>query len=158
MRYDDVDIKKIDKKIVDLIKKTNKGIFIFGETGRGKTYSLYAIKKRFKELGMKAEIENWVELLLDLREKTQWLRDEIKKIIEPEILMIDDLGSERQTEWSQEILYTIINMAYQKEKKVFIATNLSLEEFTARYGDRIFSRLMEMCEPYELKGKDRRIE
>lgn len=158
MRYDDADVKKIDKKMVDLLKKTGKGIFIFGETGRGKTYALYAISKRFKEIGQRSRVENWVELLLDLREKTQYLRDALGSILEPQVVMIDDLGSERQTEWSQEILYTIINMAYQKQKKIFVATNLSLDEFTARYGDRIFSRLMEMCEPYELKGKDRRIE
>lgn len=158
MKYSEADIKKVDKKIVDLLKKTGKGIFLFGDTGRGKTYTLYAINKRFREIGMSSKIENWVELLLELRERTQYLRDAIKELLDTNTLMIDDLGSERQTEWSQEILYTIINIAYEREKKLFIATNLSLEEFTLRYGDRIFSRLMEMCEPYELKGKDRRIE
>lgn len=158
MKYAEADIKKVDKKIVDLLKKTGKGIFLFGDTGRGKTYTLYAINKRFREIGMSSKIENWVELLLELRERTQYLRDAIKELLDTNTLMIDDLGSERQTEWSQEILYTIINIAYEREKKLFIATNLSLEEFTLRYGDRIFSRLMEMCEPYELKGKDRRIE
>ena len=158
MKYSEADIKKVDKKIVDLLKKTGKGIFLFGDTGRGKTYTLYAINKRFREIGMSSKIENWVELLLELRERTQYLRDAIKELLDTNTLMIDDLGSERQTEWSQEILYTIINIAYEREKKLFIATNLSLDEFTLRYGDRIFSRLMEMCEPYELKGKDRRIE
>lgn len=158
MRYDEADIKKVDKKIVDLLKKTGKGIFLFGDTGRGKTYTLFAINKRFREIGMQSKVENWVELLLELRERTQYLRDAINELLSTNILMIDDLGSERQTEWSQEILYTIINIAYEKEKKIFIATNLSLEKFTLVYGDRIFSRLMEMCEPYELKGKDRRIE
>lgn len=158
MRYSDADIKKVDKKIVDLLKKSGKGIFLFGDTGRGKTYTLFAINKRFREIGMQSKIENWVELLLELRERTQYLRDAINELLNTNILMIDDLGSERQTEWSQEILYTIINIAYEREKKIFIATNLSLEKFTLVYGDRIFSRLMEMCEPYELKGKDRRIE
>lgn len=158
MRYADADIKKVDKKIVDLLKKSGKGIFLFGDTGRGKTYTLFAMNKRFREIGMQSKIENWVELLLELRERTQYLRDAINELLNTNILMIDDLGSERQTEWSQEILYTIINIAYKREKKIFIATNLSLEKFTLVYGDRIFSRLMEMCEPYELKGKDRRIE
>lgn len=158
MRYADADIKKVDKKIVDLLKKSGKGIFLFGDTGRGKTYTLFAMNKRFREIGMQSKIENWVELLLELRERTQYLRDAINELLNTNILMIDDLGSERQTEWSQEILYTIINIAYEREKKIFIATNLSLEKFTLVYGDRIFSRLMEMCEPYELKGKDRRIE
>lgn len=158
MRYADADIKKVDKKIVDLLKKSGKGIFLFGDTGRGKTYTLFAINKRFREIGMQSKVENWVELLLELRERTQYLRDAINELLNTNILMIDDLGSERQTEWSQEILYTIINIAYEREKKIFIATNLSLEKFTLVYGDRIFSRLMEMCEPYELKGKDRRIE
>lgn len=157
MKYSEADIKNVDKKIVDLLKKSGKGIFLFGDTGRGKTYTLYAINKRFREIGMQSKIENWVELLLELRERTQYLRDAINELVNTNILMIDDLGSERQTEWSQEILYTIINIAYEREKKLFIATNLSLDEFTLRYGDRIFSRLMEMCEPYELKGKDRRI-
>ena len=58
MRYSDADIKKVDKKIVDLLKKSGKGIFLFGDTGRGKTYTLFAINKRFREIGMQSKVEN----------------------------------------------------------------------------------------------------
>lgn len=158
MKYQDADVKKIDKKIVALLKKGGKGLFLFGNTGTGKTYALHAIRKAYAVAGHKAVIENWVELLLELKDRMNYLRVALDDTLEPEIIMFDDLGSEKQTEWSQEILYTIVNRCYEKEKRIFISTNLSLEQFTLAYGDRVFSRLMEMCEPFEVKGEDRRIE
>lgn len=158
MKYSEANIKNIDKRIVALLKKSKKGLFIFGNTGTGKTYTLYAIKHRYQEMGRKAVIENWVDLLLELRDRVNYLRTAIEETLEPDILMFDDLGSEKQTEWSQEVLYMIVNKCYEREKKVFISTNLSLDQFSANYGDRIFSRLMEMCECFEMKGDDRRIE
>lgn len=157
MKYSEATVDKIDKNIIKLLKKGNKGLFLFGNTGTGKTYVLHALKKKALQNGKKAVIENWVELLLEMRDRINYLRVAMDEILESQIIMFDDLGSEKQTEWSQEILYTIINRCYEKEKKVFISTNLSLEQFSAQYGDRVFSRLMEMCEPYEMKGEDRRI-
>lgn len=163
-KYQEASVEKIDKKIYKKIKEKvvqgKKGVFLFGNTGTGKTYILHAIKNRVKEISPRTSVvfENWVDLLIDLRDDFNKLRSTIDNISENEMIMIDDLGSEKMTEWSQEILYSIVNKAYEREKKIFIATNLSLEQFTERYGDRIFSRLAEACEMIEMKGEDRRLD
>lgn len=70
---------------------------------------------------------------------------------------IDDIGTEKHTEFNQDILYMIINEMNINKKRLFISTNLTPEQFEEKYGDRIFSRICEMCEFVELTGPDRRI-
>lgn len=181
MKYKDAKIEEVNKGIVKMLQENaikgeemvgagtpeeksisritgfSKGIFLYGSTGVGKTHTLYAIKNRCVQLRLGAEVENWVELLMELRANLNYLLENVKKILDKDIVMIDDLGVEKQTEWSHEILYLIVNKAYERGKPLFISTNLSLDEFREKYGDRILSRLSEMCELVELTGEDRRI-
>ena len=171
-KYKEASIDKIDKKLHAKIKKLvevnenekkivfSKGLFLYGGTGTGKTYILQAIKNRLREISHRTGIvyENWVDLLIDLRSDFNMLRSRIDDITSKDVIMLDDLGSEKQTEWSQEILYAIVNKAYNTEKRIFLATNLSLQQFEDKYGDRILSRLGETCEMLEIKGEDRRLE
>jgi DNA replication protein DnaC len=180
MNYSEAKIEHIDKKIVNILNKfatkeeiiykknhkgkkesriygLSKGIFFFGDTGIGKTFALHAIKHRLQDFGISVNLEKWVEMLLEFKDRMDYLRDSLNAICDKEVLMIDDLGTEKQTEWSQEILFIIIDRIVSKNKTLFISTNLSLEEFQQKYGDRIFSRVMGVCEPYEMKGEDRRL-
>lgn len=143
-------------------KRVTRGVFFTGGTGVGKTYALYAIQKRTSELcGYDATsgVENWVELLFEMKEKinSNQIRDFLSSVTSRNHIFLDDVGAEKQTEWSQEMLYLIVNRAYQANRSLFIATNLTIEEFTEKYGERITSRLVEMCEVLEIKGEDRRI-
>lgn len=175
MKYKDATITNVEQSIRDLLKKNvveipdgegkiikkelNRGLFLTGGTGTGKTYTLHAVRKVLNGWGSATDVENWIELLFELREKISkgYLRDTLKAITDKEYIFIDDLGAEKQTEWSQEMLYLIVNRAYEDGKKLFIATNLSIEQFTEKYGERIASRLFEMCEPKALIGEDKRI-
>lgn len=175
MRYDNATYESLDQDIKDLLKqnyvesvldgkkkfKLTKGIFITGKTGVGKTYVLHAIRKAIIEKmgGDPSNVENWVELLFELREKISKssLTSTIEKVVDKECIFIDDLGAEKQSDWSQEMLYLIVNKAYDAEKPLFLATNLSIAEFTAKYGERIASRLLETSEMKELTGVDKRI-
>lgn len=168
MRYHDAKIENLPVKVQEIIqgnfdpqgKSFKKGLFIYGNTGVGKTYALYAIQKRAREHRMEVtNVENWVELLTDLRQKVAGgvLYDPLEHITSKVVIVIDDLGAEKQTDWSQEILYLIINRIYLKEKTAILSTNYSIEEFQTRYGDRIMSRIAEMCELVELTGEDRRL-
>lgn len=137
--------------------KVTKGIFLIGATGRGKTYTLHAIRKNLPREKV-TEVENWVELLFELKDKINkgFLKETVYELCRKQYFFIDDLGAEKQTEWSQEILYLIVNRLYEDNKSLFVATNLSLKEFTEKYGDRIADRLGEMCEVVELKGDNLR--
>lgn len=180
MRYETATLKTLPQELKDilssnLIQKTedgsdgdipnahdgtffNKGLFLFGATGRGKTYALYAIKNTLTLCGSYNQVYSWQEVLHDIKGSfDKHAISPIEELKSAKVLIIDDLGVEKDTEWSQEILYMIINKAYVNETPVFISTNLSIAEFGEKYGDRIMARLEEMCDFHELKGEDRRI-
>lgn len=73
------------------------------------------------------------------------------------VLVLDDLGAEKSTEWSMATLFTIINRRYENIAPTIITSNLSLDELSRHIGDRITSRIVGMCRVIEFKGKDRRI-
>jgi len=138
-------------------KGQNKGLLLYGTTGSGKTYALYALGKQTK---IEYKIENWVELMLEVRDKVssgKQLGVIINDLCVNDVLAIDDLGAENQTQFSQEVLYILINRFYIAEKRIIIATNLTLAELATKYGDRVFSRIVEMCELVELSGADKRL-
>ena len=171
-KYRQAETKELDEQIQRVLRlnhdKENhtfdKGIFLTGGTGTGKTYALHAIKNKlvsFSGIGNSVtSVENWVELLFELKDKmgTGQMRDFLnEQITSKKFLFLDDVGAEKQTDWSQEMLYLIVNRVYERQSTLFLVTNLSLKDFTEKYGDRITSRLVEMCEVIELTGEDRRI-
>lgn len=168
MKYKDASVDDLDvktKKVLlnnwDSEKKVfNKGLFLTGATGRGKTHTLYAIRHLVKYFGKEAsDVENWSELLFELKDKikTGYVKEFIQDVTGKANVFIDDIGAEKQSDWSQEMLYLIINRVYEAERPLFISTNLTVEEFTEKYGERLVSRLLEMCDMYEMVGEDRRI-
>lgn len=172
MRYINASTKNLDVKLRELLAKTwtperatfSKGLFIVGTTGVGKTYALHAIRNKLIEdpnvmTSNVGDVENWIELLFELRDRISsgGVRPFVEHLMGKSFVFIDDIGAEKQTEWSQEMLYLIINKLYETNKPLFITTNLSLEEFTNKYGDRLVSRIAEMCEVKEVTGDNRRL-
>lgn len=76
-----------------------------------------------------------------------------------DLLIIDDLSSERNTEYMSEIVMNVIDSRYRSKKPIIVTTNLTSEEIknpTDVSKQRIYSRLLEMCYPVEVKGTDHR--
>lgn len=177
MRYSGADYSKIPEVIQKVItsntvdvetqnnytgektvsKKIKKGLFLFGNTGSGKTYTLHAIATKVG----RRKVENWVELLFELKGKFE-VRDGVSTLIDDltsqQYIFLDDIGAEKQSEWSQEMLYLIINRAYNYNKTLFISTNLDDKEFIAKYGDRIFDRIRHFCSLVKMPNKNYREE
>ena len=80
----------------------------------------------------------------------------IKKYTKPEVLVMDDLGTEKVTEWVMQTLYVVINARYEEEKRTIITSNCNLEDLRKNLNDKIASRITAMTEIIELKGIDRR--
>jgi DNA replication protein DnaC len=75
-----------------------------------------------------------------------------------DLLHLDDLGSENRTEWVLEQLYALINERYEAERSLVVTTNLTAEQLEEQIGERVVSRLVEMCgDPLPLYGDDRRL-
>lgn len=73
-----------------------------------------------------------------------------------DLVVLDDLGAERPTEWARETLYALINELYEREVRVIITSNVPPAKLKDALGDRVVSRLAEMCRVVPFTGPDRR--
>jgi len=161
--YDDVPkaiIKKFEK-----IRETKRGIFIHGSVGTGKTHIAYALKKQWDEDNpyRTAVFWNTPELLqnekLDFDKDNYSKQRSIQRLKDSkQLLILDDIGTENATGWVLDQLYMLINKRYNEMKPVIFTSNLSIEDVGKVLGDRIASRIVEMCDVIELTGDDKRLQ
>ncbi len=155
-RYEYADKEKLSEKIksavVEAVDK-DKGLFILGGTGTGKTYAMHVLAKN------KGKVENFSMLLAELRDTMQrgYYFEQIKTFVNQEYMFIDDIGAEKTSDFVLEVLYLIINGRYENMKKTVLSSNMDLDKFSERYGDRILSRIAELCVVVKLEGDDKRI-
>jgi DNA replication protein DnaC len=157
MRYQFAKIEDCSELIKNAVKKAvaeEKGIFLYGNTGVGKTFFCHTLQN-----SNKGKVENFVSLLYEFRDYIQngFYNDKIKSLCDSEYLIIDDIGAEKTSDFVVEFLYTIVNRRYENMKRTVMTTNLSLVDFEKRYGDRILSRISEMCVIVEVNGDDKRL-
>ena len=73
-----------------------------------------------------------------------------------DLLHLDDLGAEKRTEWVLEQLYSIVNERWQDQRSLVVTTNATEGELKEQVGERIVSRLSEMCVTIPIMGNDLR--
>lgn len=103
---------------------------------------------------------NSTRLLYDLRNefKKPNESDIAKELIERvNLLFLDDLGAEKVTDWVEEVIYLTVNTRYERNTPLIITSNLPLSGIAERVGDRVASRIKEMCHIVKLEGQDRRL-
>lgn len=162
-RYREVSADDIPKEILERFlenKERKNGLYIWGGVGTGKTHILYAIRAYWAERLLRFRVANMSELFASI--KKSFGTNEVLDIIEEGSYYqgFDDIGTEKDTEWAGEQMYRLINTFYEHEKHFVFTSNLSLKELAGRFGeqgDRIASRIAEMCEIIEIKGTDRRV-
>lgn len=139
--------------------KRVKGVILSGSHGIGKTHLAAGIINKMASEGQKAYFGNITDIISEVMDNLKSGTDKvISRFLDGKLLVIDDLGAENSSNMSMEILYKIINRAYEGNKIIIITTNLSEYEFTARYGIRISSRLHEMSEWIRYSDDDNRLE
>ena len=72
--------------------------------------------------------------------------------------MLDDLGKEKRTEWTEQILFDVINHRYEHLLPTIVTTNISPKDFGNYVGGAVYSRFCEMCNALETGGSDHRKE
>ena len=156
--------------------KDEKGLYLFGPRGTGKTHLMAALAKEFikdggpfvtghGEVVYECETPLLVsvpDLLMELRacfrqSSTTTEGEVLEKYINAGVLLLDDIGAEKVTEWVEQSLYILVDNRYRNMSKTIISSNLSLGELSNRVGDRIASRIAEMCKIVKIGGKDRRL-
>lgn len=139
-------------------KERNSMIF-FGNTGTGKTHlaaaiSNHVIDDKHHPVMFGTYIEYLDRIRSEFCDNTEHAKYEMKSL---PLLVIDDLGKEKQTAWSDQTLFEIINYRYEHRLPVLITTNLSPDELARRYDKAVISRLHEMCIYVSMIGKDHRV-
>jgi len=158
-----------------------KGMWMMGSTGTGKTTLTMLIAKAALAAGHTVAVYFAPKLLTQIRQTYQATESEdaydafFRRLTSVDLLYIDDLGSERHTDWVVEQLYALINERYENERSVLITSNASVTEkrgkdavalveqgqtqLSEQIGSRTVSRLIEICgDPLPLFGADRRVE
>lgn len=166
-RFRSASLYKVPKSIQDYCLKDKfkeKGLFIHGPCGTGKTYAAYAIAKTFIANDYKVVVHNYSKLLEDIRDEFNLTPDPYyvsitNKLTEFEgVLILDDVGAEKSSDWNIEKLYNIINQRYENMLTTIITSNFGPKQLKDTIGDRIVSRLVEMCYIAKLDGNDKRLD
>jgi DNA replication protein DnaC len=139
------------------------GMWFFGNSGTGKTTLAMLISRTALEGGHSVAIYSLPKLLSRIRQTYdaepggQSYMAFFERLATVDLLHVDDLGTEKQTEWVLEQLYALINERYERQRSLVITTNTDEDKLEEQLGTRIFSRLVAMCgDPVNLFGEDRR--
>ena len=139
-------------------KADGKGLLLHGGVGVGKTFAAACIVNALIDKGRPCLMTNFARIL-----NTLWGIDEKQAYIDSlnkfDLLVLDDLGIERQSEYVQEQVFNVVDSRYRAKLPLIVTTNLPLKELTSPasvgYG-RIYDRLLEMCHPVKVEGESRR--
>lgn len=161
---DDMDneqITKAMKRYVDNFpefKKQGKGLLLYGNVGRGKTYSACEVANALIDKGYPVLVTNFARIVNTLQgtfEKQEY----IDSLNDFSLLVLDDLAAERDTAYMKEQIFQVIDARYRANLPMIITTNLSLDEIKKTNDleyTRIYDRIIEKCFPIEVKGQNRR--
>ena len=126
-----------------------KNLFLSGAPGLGKTFLSACIARTVSESGFSVVYDTAGNIFAQfearkfLRDSRDGLeaRDETRRYLNCDLLILDDLGSELTTQFTQSALYELINTRLVADKHTVISSNLSMEEAAQRYAPQIVSRL-----------------
>ncbi|RLV19586.1 ATP-binding protein [Streptococcus iniae] len=143
------------------MKKENIGLLFYGSVGSGKTYLACCIANSLiEQYQISVKIRNFAQIINELQ-KSSFDFDKnayIESLVNTSVLILDDLGIERDTSYAKEQVYNIVNNRYLKQKPTIFTTNLSYDTIqnckdSVEY-QRIYSRIIEMCIPVMVIGED----
>lgn len=142
----------------NLFSDKRNGLIIFGAVGSGKTHLAAAIANDFVERGIPAMFGTFQAHLDNIKSEfdTSGQGKYLSEIKSTPILVIDDLGKERKSEWTQSILFDIVNYRYEHLLPTIFTSNFNDTEFANYCGTPVWSRLYEMCRAIRTTAGDYR--
>lgn len=144
-------------------KPNVKGLRLWGNYGTGKTHLITAIVNNLLTKNVPCMFVVVPELLEYLRQgiknedTAQTATELINMAKKADVLVLDDLGAEKPSNWVKEQLFILINSRYENQLTTLITTNLSTAELVEQIGQRIMSRIIEMTESIEIKADNHRL-
>lgn len=117
-------------------KKTPRSLYVVGDIGAGKTYLCSCLCTDLVRKGVKVLWRNMSDVLREIRgcfdRRDVSEVEVIRGFVKPWVLVLDDLGKERPTEWAVEQLFSIVNARYDEGKPTIVTTNYNSEELARR--------------------------
>lgn len=139
----------------------HRSLLLLGSTGVGKTHQAYGV---LRYLSAADVFTGWAstsaaDMYAALRPRHGADSEtEFRKYAHAQLLMIDDLGAAKPSEWTEEINFRLVNHRYENRLPTIITSNVLPKELTERVGERVASRLVGMSDRVVLRGQDRRNE
>ena len=141
------------------MKAGNIGYLLWGSVGTGKSYLAGCIANALMEKEIPVRMTNFALILNDLAASFEGRNEYISRLCRYPLLILDDFGMERGTEYGLEQVFNVIDSRYRSGKPLIVTTNLTLDDLhnpedTAH--SRIYDRLLEMCSPLCFTGENLR--
>ncbi len=138
---------------------SSPNLLLTGQPGLGKTFTSSSIAKEVIDRGFYVLYDSWQTILARMENaKFKNSGDDVSDILGCELLIIDDLGAEFKTQFSESALYNVINTRLVAKKPTIISTNLMPEELSETYHERICSRVLGEYTTIVFLGTDIRLQ
>lgn len=143
------------------LRKKGKGLLLYGDVGRGKSFRAACIVNALIERGYPCLMTNFSRLTNELIERRDGKQSYIDSLCRYALIAIDDLGVERDTAYMNENITVIIDSLYRANVPMIITSNYTPKELTEENEirrKRVFDRMLERCHPIIVEGESRRKE
>jgi DNA replication protein DnaC len=134
-------------------------LLLCGKVGRGKTHQAWGAIRALAVTGLRVSwtVSTAADLYASLRPRPGVDAETVfQRYATSRLLVVDDLGASKSTEWTEEINYRLINHRYEHELPTLFTSNVPPKDLAGELGERVASRLVEMTTRVVLTGEDRR--
>lgn len=138
-------------------RNISMGLFIHGSPGVGKSLFSKRIMLIILNKGFSTYITSVTKLMRDIKKDVSSFADDTyRKCLDIDLLVIDDIGTEKPTDYDKTQMFEIINNRYENKKPIIYTSNCKLEDLTTKYDEfgRIYSRILGSVVQVEIKGND----
>lgn len=140
-------------------RSDGKGLLLYGNVGTGKTFFAACVANGLIDNGYRVTMTNFARLTNQIQGMFDGKQKFLDDLNRRDLLILDDLGAERKSEFMQEMVFNIIDSRYRSGLPFIITTNLTIEEIKKPQElcyARIYDRVLERCFPVEVSGGSRR--
>lgn len=167
--FDKYEVREENKKVFEMAKKyvdrfqdmykKNQGLLLYGPVGTGKSFTAACIGNYLLDNAKPVIMTSFVKILQDIWENDREA-EYITILNSASLLIVDDLGTERETDYALEKVYNIIDSRVRANKPMIITSNLELNDMMECEDirkKRIYARILECCYPMYVGGKSFRM-
>lgn len=143
------------------LSKEGKGLLLYGPKGTGKTFFAACICNALIEEQKPCLMTQFSRLVNTISAKWEGKQEYIDSLTQFDLVAIDDLGAERNTDFMSENVFSIIDTLYRAKVPMIITSNLALAQMVEETDikqARVYDRILERCLPVEFKGESRRLD